>query len=154
MAFLNRLEEILIASLLAFMVLTTCLQVLLRYVFNSGILWGMEATSYAFMWMVLLGVSYGIRTNSHIAVDLFVKSLSPTPRRLLTLLGAALCIIYALLMLKGAWIYVDRLYFLGVDAQDIALPKWLLSAALPIGFGLLLIRLIAATVDIYKGRTT
>ncbi|WP_417317763.1 TRAP transporter small permease [Emcibacter sp.] len=152
MSVINRLEELLIAGLLAFMALTTCLQVVLRYVFNSGILWGMEATSYAFLWMVLLGVSYGIRTNSHIAVDLFVRKLSPAPRRTLTLFAGLLCIVYAVLMLQGSYVYVDRLLFLGVDAQDIPVPKWLLSAALPIGFAFLILRLLDALKDIYQGR--
>lgn len=152
MSIVNKLEEYSIAVLLAFMTLTTCLQVILRYVFNSGILWGQEATSYAFMWMVLLGLSYGVRTNSHIAVELFVHKMPPKGRYLTTLLAAGLCVGYALLMLQGAYVYVDRLYFLGVEAQDIAAPKWLLSSALPVGFALLALRLLQAFWSIYTGK--
>ena len=152
MSVINRFEEYVIAALLAFMTLTTCLQVILRYVFNSGILWGQEATSYAFMWMVLLGLSYGVRTNSHIAVEIFVQKMPRNGRYLVTLLAAALCVVYALLMLQGAYIYVDRLHFLGVEAQDIAAPKWLLSSALPVGFALLALRLLQAFWAIYSGK--
>ena len=91
----NRLEEILIGALLAVMVVITCLQVVLRYVFDSGIVWGLEATSYAFLWMVLLGLSYGVRTNSHIAVDLVLTWLPGKSRRLLLLLSVTLGLIYA-----------------------------------------------------------
>lgn len=152
MMMFNRLEEGLIAGLLAFMTLVTCLQVILRYVFNSGILWGLEATSYAFMWMVLLGLSYGVRTRSHITVELFISKLAPAKRRIMVLFVGGLCVAYALIMLWGAYLYMDRLYFLGVDAQDIAVPKWLLSAALPIGFALLTLRLLQAIWQIYTGQ--
>jgi C4-dicarboxylate transporter DctQ subunit len=147
----NRLEEILIGALLAVMVVITCLQVVLRYVFDSGIVWGLEATSYAFLWMVLLGLSYGVRTNSHIAVDLLLTWLPSKFRRLLLLLSVTLGLIYALAMLYGTYIYIERLYFLEINAQNIPLPKWLLSSVLPFGFFLLLLRLAQLAKQIYVG---
>ncbi len=148
----NRLEEILIGSLLAVMVIITCLQVILRYVFDSGIVWGLEATSYAFLWMVLLGLSYGVRTNSHIAADFLITRVPRRSRRLLLLLSVALGLIYALTMLYGTYIYVERLYLLEIHAQNIPLPKWLLSSVLPFGFFLLLLRLVQLAKQIYLGQ--
>ena len=147
----NKLEEILIGGLLAAMVIITCLQVILRYVFDSGIVWGLEATSYAFLWMVLLGLSYGVRTNSHIAVDFLLTRLPSKSRRLLLLLAVALGLIYTLTMLYGTYIYVERLYLLEIDAQNIPLPKWILSSVLPFGFFLLLLRLLQLAKQIYVG---
>ncbi len=95
----NKLEEILIGSLLATMVIITCLQVVLRYLLNTGIVWGLEATSYAFLWMVLLGLSYGVRTNSHIAVDALVNWLPNKSKRLILLISVSLGLIYTLSML-------------------------------------------------------
>ena len=148
----NRLEEILIGSLLAVMVIVTCLQVVLRYVFDSGIVWGLEATSYAFLWMVLLGLSYGVRTNSHIAVDLLLTRLPGKSRRLVLLLSVTLGLIYTLAMLYGTYVYVESLYALAIDAQNIPLPKWLLSSGLPLGFLLLLLRLLQVAKQIYAGQ--
>jgi C4-dicarboxylate transporter DctQ subunit len=148
----NKLEEILIGSLLAVMVIITCLQVVLRYVFDSGIVWGLEATSYAFLWMVLLGLSYGVRTNSHIAVDLLLTWLPSESRRLVLLLSVALGLIYTLAMLYGTYIYIERLYLLEIHAQNIPLPKWLLSSVLPLGFFLLLMRLLEVAKQIYVGQ--
>jgi len=148
----DRLEEILIGSLLAVMAIITCLQVILRYIFDSGIVWGLEATSYAFLWMVLLGLSYGVRTNSHIAVDLVLTWVSGKSRRLILLISVALGLIYTLTMLYGTYIYIERLYLLEIDAQNIPLPKWLLSSVLPIGFFLLLLRLSQLAKQIYLGQ--
>jgi C4-dicarboxylate transporter DctQ subunit len=152
LAFWNKLEEILLGGLLAVMVIITCLQVILRYVFGSGIVWGLEATSYAFLWMVLLGLSYGVRTNSHIAVDLLVTWLPGRSRRLILLVSVALGLIYTLTMLYGTYIYVERLYLLEIHAQNIPVPKWILSSGLPLGFFLLFLRLLELAKQIYVGQ--
>ncbi|MBI1207628.1 MAG: TRAP transporter small permease subunit [Azospirillum sp.] len=146
------LEEGLIAILLAGMTVLTFTQVVLRYIFNSGLLWGLEATTYMFGWLILLGISYGVRVNAHIGVDLAVKSLPPLLRRLVGVITIALCLLYAGMMFWGSYYYVEKLERLGVDAQDIEFPRWILTLALPLGFALLGVRLIQVLIDILKGR--
>ena len=63
------------ALALAFMTIITFVQVVLRYVFGTGLVWSLEATTYTFAWLVLIGMSYGVRTRAHIAVDLFSNRL-------------------------------------------------------------------------------
>ena len=57
----DRLEENLIAIFMGLMTLITFANVIARYVFNSNILWALEATVFLFAWLVLLGVSYGVK---------------------------------------------------------------------------------------------
>ena len=54
---LHRFEESLIALILGVMTVLTFIQVVLRYGFNSGFIWALEADFYLFAWMVLLGIS-------------------------------------------------------------------------------------------------
>ena len=63
------------------MTLLTFVQVVLRYGFGTGFVWSLEATTYAFAWLVLIGMSYGVRTGAHIAVDLVTSRLSPARSR-------------------------------------------------------------------------
>lgn len=141
---INRLEEVLMALLLASMTLLTFIQVVLRYVFNSGIVWSLEATTYSFAALVLIGMSYGVRTRTHIAVDLFTGKLPRRARHIVTVLAAMACLAYALMMLYGSSVFVERLFALGNLARDIPLPKWLLTATMPLGFALLAWRFIEA----------
>ena len=48
---------------LTFMTVADVLQVILRYGFGGGFVWSLEATTYAFAWLVLIGMSYGVRTR-------------------------------------------------------------------------------------------
>ena len=70
------------AMLLAFMTLLTFIQVVMRYLFNSGWVWSLEATTYSFAALVLIGMSYGVRTRTHITVDLFLSRLRPSDKAL------------------------------------------------------------------------
>lgn len=119
------------AILLAGMTLLTFVQVVLRYVFNSGLLWALEGSTYMFAWLVLIGVSYGVRAHSHIGIDAAVKLLPAAGRRAVGLLALALSLLFAGLMLYGSYQYEYRLYRLGVDAQDIPVARWVLGLSLP-----------------------
>jgi len=141
---INRLEEWLMATLLAFMTLLTFTQVVMRYVFNSGWLWSLEATTYSFAALVLVGMSYGVRTQTHIAIDLFTNRLPVTVRHYVNVIAIAACLLYALLMFYGSVVLVDRLLTLGNMARDVPLPKWLLTVTMPLGFALLAYRFLEA----------
>ena len=74
---INELEETLIALLLGLMTLITFANVIARYVFNSNILWALELTVFLFAWLVLLGVSYCVKTTAHLGVDVVLNVVSP-----------------------------------------------------------------------------
>lgn len=93
------------AAILGVMVIMTFANVIARYVFNDNIFYALEMTVFLFAWLVLLGSSYAVKHTLHIGVDFFVKKVSRAPRRVCGLLVAILCLIYALLLLKGAWDY-------------------------------------------------
>jgi C4-dicarboxylate transporter DctQ subunit len=148
----DKLEEGVIAFLLAAMTILTFVQVVLRYGFNSGLFWALEATTYMFAWLVLFGMSYGVKVGSHIGVDVVVKLLPAAGRRVAGVLAGLLCMLYAAIVLYGGYVYVDKMHTLGVEAEDLPIQRWLLISILPIGFGLLFVRLAQATWRIAAGR--
>ncbi|MDF1668176.1 MAG: TRAP transporter small permease [Roseovarius sp.] len=103
--FIDRLEENLIAILLGTMTLITFANVIARKGFNSNILWGLELTVFLFGWLVLLGASYAVKKGAHLGVDAIINMVSPPVRRVLALISVAICIMFSLLLLKGAWDY-------------------------------------------------
>jgi len=149
---LDRAEEGFVALCLAFMTIVTFVQVVLRYAFDSGFVWHLEATTYAFAWLVLVGMSYCVRTNAHIAVDLVTRRLGPRAMRAAALATLAVSLLYCALMVYGSAVFVDRLMALGNDARDIPLPRWILTGIMPIAFALLGARLLQAGLRALGGR--
>lgn len=114
--FVNTFEETAIAVLLGLMTLVTFINVVLRYGFNTGLIWGLEVTSYLFAWLVLFGISYGVKTTSHLGVDALTSLFSAPVRKAIALLAGVFCIAYAFLIAKGAWDYWAP--FAGLDATS------------------------------------
>ncbi|WGW02622.1 TRAP transporter small permease [Tropicibacter oceani] len=103
--FIDELEETVIAIILGLMTLITFVNVVLRYGFNTGFIWGLEAVTFLFAWLVLFGVSYAVKKTANLGVDAVLNIMSPPVRRAMSLTAAAICIFYAFLLFKGAWDY-------------------------------------------------
>ena len=110
----HNIEETIIALLMGLMTLVTFINVVLRYGFNSQLIWGLELTLVLFAWLVLFGIAYGFKVVSHLGVDAVINLVGKGPRKWLGVLAALACIIYACLLLKGAWDYWAP--FAGLDA--------------------------------------
>lgn len=101
----NEIEETAIAVLLGLMTLITFINVVLRYGFNTGLIWGLEMVTFLFAWLVLFGVSYAVKVTAHLGVDAVINLFSPKVRKSLAVIAGLICIAYAALLLKGAWDY-------------------------------------------------
>lgn len=102
---MDRVEETVIAVLLGLMTVVTFANVVARFVFNSNILWALELTVFMFGWLVLLGASYAVKKHAHLGVDAIINMVSPPARRLLGLVSVGCCLLFSLLLLKGAYDY-------------------------------------------------
>ncbi len=152
LAWIERLEEGLIALLLTLMTLITFMQVVARYVFNYSFVWALEFTTFLFGGLIFLGISYGVRVGAHIGVDALVRILSPGKARVIGVLAAALCMVYAAIVFVGGWTYVAKMYDIGILAQDVPVPQWVPRAVMPLGFALLFFRFGQVLVRTLSGR--
>lgn len=154
-SFLHRAEEGILAFLLAAMTIVTFSQVVARYVFNSGAVWALELTTFLFAWLVLLGISYGIRVHSHIGVDAFVKRFSDGAKKKFGLLAVFAGILYAGLLLYGAWDHVIGIvYEYEIEAEDLKIPLWIPQSVLLIAFSMMIWRFSVVVFNILTGRDT
>lgn len=154
MRWLERLEEGLIMLLMAAMTLLTFAQVVARYVFNYSFVWALEITGVMFAWLIFIGMSYGVRVGSHIGVDVLVKALGPKAARVAGCLAAALCVLYAGIVLWGSWQYVAKIHEVGILMQDVPVQQWIPRIILPLGFLLLGIRFLQALWGLATGKST
>jgi C4-dicarboxylate transporter, DctQ subunit len=148
----ERLEEGLIAFLLAVMTIITFAQVVARYVFNYSFVWALELVSILFAWLIFIGMSYGVRMGSHIGMDALVKMLGARIGRIVTIVATVLCIVYSIIIFIGSWRYVTVIYEIGNYAQDLPIPIWVPRLALPVGFALLTIRFSQVLYQVIVGK--
>ena len=151
---INTLEETIISLLLASMTLLVFVEVILRFGFGTGLMWGEELTLHISAWMVLFGASYGVKVGSHIGVDALVKLLPAKWQRVVSSIAVICCLIYCGLFIKGAWVYLKMTRMIGIEMEDLPIPKWIAHSIILIGMVLLAIRLLQLLWSIITGKAT
>jgi TRAP-type C4-dicarboxylate transport system permease small subunit len=168
---LNRLEEVIIVSLIAMATTLTFVAVVHRYgasnsanlarwagVHNLPFLkytanwvytglvavhlsWANELSTYMFVWMAKFGAALGVRTGIHVGVDVFVKRLSPAARKPV--------IVFALLcgaLFTGVIGTLGAVYVYELDpdqtSPELELPSWIVYLCIPLGSYLMCFRFL------------
>ncbi len=153
--FMNRLEEGSITFLMAATTLLVFVEVILRFVFNTGMMWAQELTLHMAAWMVILGAPYGLKVGSHIGIDAFVRTLNPKTARVVTTLAILAGLAYCGLFGYGSWVYTKKMWVTGIELEDMDIPRWLAHGAmLLLGFTLLALRLLALLRKVITGEAT
>ena len=85
-----RLLKGVIAVCLAVMVVLVFGNVVLRYVFNSGIPISEELSRWLLVWLTFLGAIVALRQHAHLGVDTLVRALPPAGKRICFVLSYCL----------------------------------------------------------------
>jgi TRAP-type C4-dicarboxylate transport system permease small subunit len=92
-----------IALCLAVMVVLVFGNVVLRYVFNSGITISEELSRWLMVWLTFLGAIVALREHAHLGVDTLVRALPASGKRICFVLSYSLMLFADWLLLSGSW---------------------------------------------------
>jgi TRAP-type C4-dicarboxylate transport system permease small subunit len=92
-----------IALCLAVMVVLVFGNVVLRYVFNSGLTVSEELSRWLFVWMTFLGAVVAMRNHAHLGTDTLVSRLPVAGKKACFAIAHLLMLYICWLMLKGGW---------------------------------------------------
>ncbi len=76
------------------------------------------------------------------------------PRRWVSAAAAFLALVYCGLFIYGAWIYLNKMFLIGIHLQDVPIPRWIAHSFLLIGFVLLSVRLLQLLWAFIAGRAS
>jgi TRAP-type transport system small permease protein len=97
-----RLLEALVFLTLAAMVVMVFGNVVLRYVFNSGITVSEELSRWCFVWMTFLGAIVGLKEHGHLGTDMLVSRLGRHGKLICLVVSQVLMLYISWVLLKGA----------------------------------------------------
>jgi TRAP-type mannitol/chloroaromatic compound transport system permease small subunit len=75
------------AWLTLFMVLVTFVVVVMRYVFDAGLIWLQESVVWMHAFVFMIGAAYTLQQEEHVRVDIFYREMSPPRRAWVDLIG-------------------------------------------------------------------
>lgn len=125
LSFLSRAFAVFSGFILAGLVCLVCTNVVLRYVFNSPIIWADQITGYGMVYITFLGSPWVLYRRRHISVDVLQETLGGSGRLLLGAVLGLLGFVYCAGFGYLAWSELGRL--LARDSQfadAIVIPQW------------------------------
>ncbi len=125
------------------LMLVIVVDVTLRYLVNKPLAWSYEVvSSYLMPGLFFLAVSETLKANAHVSVDILHNYLTRRTRYLFhaicSVVAAPVFGYIAVVAAKNTW---AEMLSGTVSTSGLELPSWSLSLLLPIGFGLLALRL-------------
>lgn len=115
-------------------------QVILRYVFNTGVEWSEAVFMLLTICGVLAGAIRAVRNDLHVRMDLVAQMLPARARRVLNavacLLSLALCAFYCF----SGIIFAGFLRQMGTVNIETGLPDWVIFSIMPVVMALFVVR--------------
>lgn len=172
---LNRLEEFIVAALMAVATVVIFVSVVHRYAsgyeipvvqdwlldMNFG--WAQEFCIILFVWMAKFGAAYGVRTGIHVGVDILINKLSGSSRAALINIGLLCGVVFtgligifgALFVWENGMAYETLTlfgrdtgdFFEGPTTPDLEWPTWIVYSAVPLGSFLMCYRFLQVMVS-------
>ncbi len=134
--FLDRIEEKLLCLLLVAMILLACLQIFLRTVYSSGLLWIDPLLRYLVLWSGLLGAVTATAQGKHVALDIFGGRMPAGLERWIALLSELFSSLAAAGLAWAGWRFLGGEIEAGGDGP-LALPLWFWNGIFPVAFSLI-----------------
>ncbi len=146
--FISERSGYLIAWLVLSIVLIVVYDVSRRGLFHIGSVALQELQWHLFALIFLFGAADTLKQDDHVRIDIFYQSrwMNTRRRAWVNLLGGLLFLIpFCLLVISSSWLFVHDAYIHQEISPDAGgLPyRFLLKAAIPIGFSLLMLQGIA-----------
>ena len=168
MKILDRLEEWLIAFLMAAATLVIFVAVVHRYsaglpipgvqdaLLKLDLSWAQELCIYMFVWMAKFGAAYGVRTGIHVGVDVFINRMQDKNRARFVIFGLLAGVVFTgtIAVLGARFVWDNGAHHaiyaalgLGVEGlttgpttPDLEWPTWVIYLAIPLGSALMCFR--------------
>jgi TRAP-type C4-dicarboxylate transport system permease small subunit len=97
-------------------------------------------TEYGLLYLTMLAAPWLVREKGHVYIELVTAALSPRARFRLTRVVYALCVLTcAVIFWFGLEVTIDHFERQVTDVRSFDMPRWLLTASIPLSFGLMTI---------------
>ncbi len=143
---LGKLEALTVTVLLSLMILISFGQVILRNVFNEGILWADIFIRQLVLWVGFLGASLAVREAKHISIDFLPHFLPATWKKLIQFIVNLTAGIVSGFLAWAAWRFVE--FEMEGDATlFFDIPIWIFQIILPYSFCVISARFLMKTME-------
>jgi C4-dicarboxylate transporter, DctQ subunit len=97
-------------------------------------------TEYGLLYVTMLAAPWLVREKGHVHIELLTAAVSPPTRFWLTRVIYGLCVLTCIVIFWfGLEVTIDQWRRAVIDVRSFDMPRWLLTASVPLSFGLMTI---------------
>lgn len=143
---LLRVEDGFLVALLLAILAMAVVQIVLRNVFDSGIIWGDILVRILVLWIGMTGAVVASRKGEHINIDIVARQLPETARAVagavVAILTAAICTVASVYSFRFV---ASEAAFGGTAFASV--PVWLCQVIIPLGFAMIALRYLLLGIE-------
>ncbi|NIK28744.1 TRAP-type C4-dicarboxylate transport system permease small subunit [Thalassobacillus devorans] len=109
---------------------------------DNSLSWSEELARYCFIWLIYVGISYGVKRRRHISVDAMMLLFKGKTKIYFSILANVLFLVFCGYVVFYASGIASQLLAYGQTTPALKIPTGIVYAAPPVGMGLAGIRLI------------
>lgn len=148
----NKIEEVFLVSSIVVSVTLLFINVILRYMFNTGIYGADEIALICFVWMSWLGISIGEREKEHIRIDMLSQSLHGLPKKILDITAELVTLAILVFLVYYGFKVVGVFVRKGTVTAMYRIQKYWIYLSVPIGSLMMGLRIIGHIVEIVRAK--
>ena len=149
---LREFEQVVCVVLLAAMTALGFANVVVRYATDLSFAASEELLTNGFLLLTIFGAAIAARRGEHLAVTLIAEALPAAGRRAVFALSVLLSAGLLALTAWFAWRLVGNQIGSGVRSYALQVPMWYYSVGLPLGFLLILVRVVQHAASRVRGK--
>tara|TARA_R110002020_G_scaffold70100_26_gene182030 strand:+ start:2262 stop:2795 length:534 start_codon:yes stop_codon:yes gene_type:complete len=132
--FIDRKSEIyLLTAILVTISVVLLVQVFMRYVINSPLVWAEELARYLLVWCTMIGSSLAVRESRHIVIDFAPVLFGPRSIGLFRLVSLTGILVFCGVIIFYSLPFVQRVQEMNQLSPSLEIPMWWVYLALPVG---------------------
>ena len=139
--FFEKLEKWLFVILLGSLAAFAVLQIILRNVFATGLVWGDDLLRHGVLWLSILGASRATFEKKHIRIDLLPRIMPARFKFISDIMCCFISFLVCLILLWASLKFVQGERLAG-DIAFASIPYWWLELIFPIGFAIMALRFL------------
>jgi len=147
-AWLNEnLEKFLCSLLFAFFSSVMIVNVFMRFVVGNAIPWASDLVLFIFAWFVMIGMSYAVKTRSHIAVTFFTDHMAVGTRRACAFVVNIILVLFLILLCYNSIRLLGDRSVMNKYGLLIRYPLWSMYMSLSVGCALSIFRTVQNMIE-------
>lgn len=144
---LSNLDWAVTCIAMAVLIFVTFLGVIMRYFFNSPLVWTEEVQLWCFVWVVFLGGGATFRLGEHVSIDILVDLLPKALQKIVKVVEYVVVIAVLIYYTKYSTVLAQQMVRTERLTNILGIPYGLIYSAFPVGC---IIMIISYTVTVVQ----